>query len=65
MSGNPAAELSAIASGLTELHSRIGVLARDLDQESTQRAAIDLFEVERALRTASRRLERARQALAG
>ena len=63
MSVSPAAELSALASSLDDLHARIGSLAHQLDQEPTQRAAIDLFEVERSLRTARRRMERALMAL--
>ena len=63
MPGSHAAELSALASSLDELTQRIGALAKALDHEPTDRAAVDLYETERSLRTASRRLSRGRQAL--
>ena len=63
MPGSPTAELSALASSLDDLTQRIGTLAQSLDQEPTDRAAIDLYETERSLRTASRRLESAQREL--
>jgi hypothetical protein len=63
MPGSHAAELSALASSLDELTQRIGALAKVLDQEPTDRAAIDLYETVRSLRTASRRLARGRREL--
>ena len=60
---SPDAELSALASSLDDLNSRIASLARQLDREPTGRAAIDLFEVERSLRIACRRMEQARRQL--
>ncbi len=56
-------QLSAIATDLDELVRRIGALAHDLDQEPTEQAAAELYETERALRTASRRLGSARRRL--
>jgi hypothetical protein len=57
----PDPELSAIATNLDELRRRIAAMARDLVREPTDRAAAVLFETERALRAASRRLDAARR----
>ncbi|HET8931033.1 MAG TPA: hypothetical protein VFN21_10290 [Acidimicrobiales bacterium] len=59
----PDPELSAIATNLDELRRRIEAMARELDREPTDRVAADLFETERALRAASRRLDAARRQL--
>ena len=56
--------LSALATDLNEMTRRIGALAHDLDHEPTDRVAASLYETERALRTASRRLDAARRQLA-
>lgn len=56
-------ELSAIATNLDEVRARIDALALSLDREPTDRVAAELFETERALRSASRRLAAARRQL--
>jgi hypothetical protein len=61
MPASPAAEMSALATTLDELTARVTALAQRLDHEPTEAVAIDLFEVERSLRSATRRLERARR----
>lgn len=60
---NPVPQLSALHTDLDALRERIATLARDLDREPTDRAAVDLFETERALTTATRRLTAARREL--
>lgn len=60
---NPAPRLSALHTDLDALTERIGAIARELDHEPTDRAAVDLFETERALITATRRLTAARRQL--
>jgi len=61
MPASPAAEMSALATTLDELTARVTALAQRLDRGPTEGVAIDLFEVERSLRTATRRLQRARR----
>lgn len=63
MAGSPSAELSALASGLDDLTNRIAAMAQSLDEEPTARVAVDLFETERSLRIAARRIERAQREL--
>lgn len=58
------AELSALATSLEEMARRLDTLAHELDHEPTDRAAAELYETERALRTATRRLSSARRQLA-
>lgn len=60
---NPAPRLSALHTDLDSLRERIATLARELDHEPTDRAAVDLYETERALVAASRRLMAARREL--
>lgn len=55
----PRAELSSIASSLSELNRRITALAEHAHQAQDAELADELYEVERALRGALRRLERA------
>ncbi len=55
--------LSALATDLDDLTRRIADLAHELDHEPTDRAAVDLYETERALRSASRRLAAAQREL--
>lgn len=57
---DPDALLSSIATSVEELTARVVGLAHDLDHEPTGAAAADLFEAERALRNAGRRIARAR-----
>lgn len=54
-----------MSTDLEELTGRIAALARDLDHEPTDRIANDLYETERALRAAARRLDAARRNLGG
>lgn len=61
---DPDAVMSSIATSLEELTTRVVALAHELDHEPTGAAAADLFEVERALRNAGRRIARARGRLA-
>jgi hypothetical protein len=56
-------ELSALSTNLGEIRHRIDALAHQLDREPTDRAAAELYETERALRSAIRRLETARRQL--
>jgi hypothetical protein len=57
---DPDAVLSSIATSLEELTARVVTVAHELDHEPTGAAAADLFEVERTLRNAGRRVARAR-----
>jgi hypothetical protein len=61
---DPDAVLSSIATSVDELMARVVALAQTLDHEPTAAAAADLFEAERALRNAGRRVARARGRLA-
>jgi hypothetical protein len=54
---NPTAELSSIASALSDLNSRVGRLAEGLSEAGGSDMAHELFEVERALSAGTRRLE--------
>lgn len=58
-----AAELSSLAAQLTDLIGRVARAAESLSGDGAAEAAADLFEVERALATAARRLEAARRTL--
>ncbi len=55
---NPNAELSSVQSQLQELTLRVGAAAETLQKSNKEDKAADLFEIERLLRTASRRLDR-------
>ncbi len=50
------AELSSLATALQELTDRVTAMADGANKAKDEGAAADLFEVERALRVASRRL---------
>ncbi len=52
------AELSSVATGLEEMARRITVIVEGLTGDEAEALTADLFEVERALGTASRRLSR-------
>ena len=52
------AELSSVATGLEEMARRITAIAEGLTGAEAEDYSADLFEVERALGTASRRLNR-------
>jgi hypothetical protein len=52
------AELSSVATSLEELQSRISRIAEGLTSEEREVVGPDLFEVERALRSARRRVSR-------
>ncbi len=53
------AELSSVATALEELAHRVATIGEALTGEERDALRSDLFEVERALGTASRRLSRA------
>lgn len=53
------AELSALATSLSDLVERLAQIADDLTGAERDRIGQDLFEVERTLTTARRRLDRA------
>jgi hypothetical protein len=52
------AELSSVSTSLDELVSRITRIAEDLSGHERDVVGLDLFEVERTLRSARRRLSR-------
>ena len=52
------AELSSVATRLHELVSRVGEIAEALAGDERDEVGPELFEVERALRSAERRLNR-------
>jgi hypothetical protein len=52
------AELSSLATALSELTRRVGALAEQAEAARDEELATELFAVERALRGAGRRLER-------
>jgi hypothetical protein len=54
----PTAELSSLATALDELTGRVTAIADDLSGSRRDDVAIELFEVERALMGARRRLAR-------
>jgi hypothetical protein len=56
---NNRADLSSIATQLSEMTQRVAAAGERLHRDPTEDAAVSLFEVERALRTAMRSLERA------
>ena len=56
---NDRADLSSIATQLDELSRRVAAAGERLHRDPTEDAAVSLFEVERALRTAMRSLQRA------
>jgi hypothetical protein len=58
-----AAELSSVATSIDDLTRRVAAAAESLDHQPTEAAAGALYEVERALRTATRSLARARRSL--
>jgi hypothetical protein len=51
------AELSSVATALTELTGRVGELAERLASEARDDLATTLYEVERSMSAAARRLE--------
>lgn len=50
------AELSSLSSALDELTARVTVLAEHYAKAEREELYVDLYEVERSLRTANRRL---------
>ena len=52
------AELSSVATSLEELQGRISRIAEGLSSEEREVVGPDLFEVERAIRSARRRVSR-------
>jgi hypothetical protein len=59
------AELSSVATSLDELQGRISRIAEGLTSEEREVVGPDLFEVERALRSARRRVSRIVDSSAG
>jgi hypothetical protein len=57
---SPGAELSSLTTALDELTSRVAAIAESLAGTEDDLLASDLFEVERSLREAIRRLAHAR-----
>jgi hypothetical protein len=57
------AELSSLSTAVQELEARITRSGEELLGTINEGVAIDLFEVERSLRTARRRLEKAQEGL--
>ncbi len=57
------APLASLATQLQELTERAAAIGEQLNETPTEDVAGTLFEVERALRSASRALERARRQL--
>jgi hypothetical protein len=58
-----AAELSSIGTALEELRVRVDGLAQQLRGGADEDAAYDLYDVERNLRAATRRIDKARERL--
>ena len=56
-------ELSSLATQVGELTERVATAGERLDRDPTEDVAASLFEVERALRTAGRALDRAARQL--
>jgi len=52
------AELSSIASSLDQITRRVGAMAEQADDGGEETVSGELFSVERALKVATRRLER-------
>tara|TARA_Y100001970_G_C13530848_1_gene507589 strand:+ start:310 stop:504 length:195 start_codon:yes stop_codon:yes gene_type:complete len=59
------AELSSLQTALRELSERITVAADELVGTKEENVALDLYEVERSLKTAQRRIARAAEGLSG
>ena len=57
------AELSSLETAIRELRERITAAADELVGTSDEDVAIDLYEVERSLRTAQRRIVKASEGL--
>jgi hypothetical protein len=57
------AELSSVGSQIEDLTRTVLGTAREFDTEGGEQVASELYEVERALRSASRRLQRAAKEL--
>lgn len=57
------AELSSVTSQLEDITRRVTEAAKDFDTNAREDVAHELYEVERALRTATRRLHRAVRAV--
>jgi hypothetical protein len=53
------AELNSVATALDEMAKRVAAIAEALTGEESEALSADLFEVERVLGTAARRLSRA------
>ena len=53
------AEVDSLATSLADLAARIGVLAERFDAAGDDQRSTELFEVERVLHTARRRLDQA------
>ena len=60
----PQAELSSLETAIRELSERITVAADELVGTKQEDVALDLYDVERSLKTAQRRIARAAQGLA-
>ena len=58
------AELSSLETAIRELSERITVAADELVGTMQEGVALDLYDVERSLKTAQRRIARAAQGLA-
>ncbi len=58
------AELSSLETAIRELSERITVAADELVGTKQEDVALDLYDVERSLKTAQRRIARAAQGLA-
>lgn len=52
------AQLASVATALDELTDRVTSLADDMHAAADEQAATELFEIERTLRQAARRLDR-------
>ena len=63
MTENHAAELSSLATALDELTTRVTAIAERFSGTTRDDVATDLFEVERSLQGASRRLAKAVESL--
>ena len=57
------AQLSALASGISDMADRVAQMAVELEGEHEAEAAAALYEVERSLLMANRSMDRARRAL--
>lgn len=61
--GSDAAVLSSIATALEELTARVTAVADEHAKSPDESVAVDLYDVERALRAANRRLAKVRDRL--